>query len=81
MEVSEAGLAVDSADGHEEYPVIEDPRVTVDREFIEAVRGERPGTRTPYLEALESHRLACALAQSAREGRAVRLGPGTGTRA
>lgn len=80
MEVSEAGLAVESADGREEYPAIEDPRVTVDREFIEAVRGERPGTRTPYLEALESHRLACALAQSAREGRAVRLGPGTGTR-
>lgn len=77
MELSEAELVVDRGDGREEYPVAEDPRVTVDREFIEAVRGERSATRTPYLEALESHRLGCALAQSAREGRAVRLGPGT----
>jgi predicted dehydrogenase len=77
MEVSETGLAVDLGDGRREYPAAEDPRVTVDREFIEAVRGQRAATRTPYADALESHRLACAVAQSAREGRAVRLGPVT----
>lgn len=75
MEVSETGLAVDRGDGRQEHPAAEDPRVTVDREFIEAVRGQRSATRTPYGDALESHRLACAVAQSAREGRAVRLGP------
>ena len=78
MELSEAGLTSQDGDGQQEHPTGEDPRVTVDREFIEAVRGQRPATRTPYLDALESHRLACALAQSAREGRAVRLGPGSG---
>jgi predicted dehydrogenase len=79
LEVSETGLAVDhgNGNGRQEYPAAEDPRVTVDREFIEAVRGQRSATRTPYGDALESHRLACAVAQSAREGRAVRLGPGT----
>jgi predicted dehydrogenase len=76
LEVSESGLLADDGQGRQEYPAGEDPRITVDREFIEAVRGQRPATRTPYSEALESHRLACALAQSAREGRAVRLGPG-----
>jgi predicted dehydrogenase len=75
MEVSETGIAVDRGDGRQEHPAAEDPRVTVDREFIEAVRGQRSATRTPYGDALESHRLACAVAQSAREGRAVRLGP------
>ena len=77
LEVSETGLAVDHGQGREEFPATEDPRVTVDREFIEAVRGQRSVTRTPYGDALESHRLACAVAQSAREGTAVRLGPGT----
>jgi predicted dehydrogenase len=77
LEVTETGLAVHDGLGRQEYPAGEDPRVTVDREFIEAVRGQRAGTRTPYLDALESHRLACALAQSAREGKAVRLGPGS----
>ena len=76
LEVSESGLLADHGQGRQEHPAGEDPRITVDREFIEAVRGQRPATRTPYSEALESHRLACALAQSAREGRAVRLGPG-----
>ena len=39
MEVSGGRLAVDSGNGREEYAVVEDPRVTFDREFIEAVRG------------------------------------------
>jgi predicted dehydrogenase len=77
LEVTETGLAVHNGVGWQEHPVGEDPRVTVDREFVEAVRGQRASTRTPYLDALESHRLACALAQSAREGKAIRLGPGS----
>lgn len=75
IELSEAGLVVDDGEGRQEYAPTEDPKVTVDREFIEAVRGERASTRTPYADALETHRLACAVADSAREGRAVPLGP------
>ena len=51
----------------------EDPREVVDREFVAAVRGERESTRAPYEEALRTHRLACALAESARRGEPVGL--------
>jgi hypothetical protein len=37
------------------------------------VRGERESTRAPYGEALRTHRLACAIADSARTGRPVAL--------
>lgn len=56
-----------------EHAPAEDPKVTVDREFLEAVRGERGSTRAPYGEALRTHRLACAIARSARTGRPVGL--------
>jgi predicted dehydrogenase len=56
-------------------PVVHFPReeakVQVDREFIDAVAGRREHTRTPYAEALRSHRVACAIAESARIGQPV----------
>lgn len=73
LELSEAGLVVDDGDGRKEHAPSEDPKVVVDREFIAAVRGERDAAPTPYAEALESHRLACAVADSAREGLPVAL--------
>ncbi|KAA1424100.1 Gfo/Idh/MocA family oxidoreductase [Nocardioides antri] len=73
LELSETGLVVDDGESRTQYAPHEDPRVVVDREFVEAVRGEREGTRTPYAEALESHRLACAIARSARTRRPVSL--------
>jgi predicted dehydrogenase len=73
LELSEARLVTDDGDTRREHPPSEDPRVTVDREFVEVVRGEREATRTPYQEAVASHRLACAITGSAREGRVVRL--------
>jgi predicted dehydrogenase len=48
-------------------------RVAVDREFIKAVRGEGDDIRVPYTEALRTHELALAVAESAATGRAVRL--------
>jgi predicted dehydrogenase len=72
-ELDETGLVVDRGNVREEYPVREDPRVVVDREFIETVIGRREQTRTPYAEAVESLRLACAVAQSAREARPIRI--------
>lgn len=71
--LDETGLVVDRGDKRKEYPVREDPRVVVDREFIEAVTGRRARTRTPYAEAVESLRLASAVAQSAREARPIRI--------
>jgi len=50
-------------------------RVQVDADFVAALRGETPGVRAPYAEALRTHRLGLALARSARDGRPVSLTP------
>lgn len=76
LELSEDGLTTYDGTSRTEQKCTEDPRIAVDREFIEAVRGQRETTRAPYAEALRSHRLACAIAESARTGRAVQLAGG-----
>ncbi len=49
----------------------------VDQAFCDAVRtGDPSGVRAPYAEALRTHRVGCALAESARTGRPVELTPG-----
>ena len=75
LELSEDGLSSFDGSARTDIKCGEDPRIAVDREFIEAVRGERESTRVPYAEALRSHRLACAIAESARTGRPVKLQP------
>jgi predicted dehydrogenase len=75
LELSENGMVVDDGSSREDCRPAEDPKVTVDREFIEAVRGERERTRSPYADAVRSHRLGCAVAESARSGRPVALTP------
>ena len=63
-----------SADPVEEL-VTADPaaaRVSVDRAFVDAVRGIGNDVRAPYGEALRTHRLACALACSAATGQPVK---------
>ncbi len=76
LSVSEDELVIQVNDGD---PVrkLGDPeaaRVAVDRAFVDAVRGIRYDVRTPYAEALRTHRLACALASSAAAaGTPVRL--------
>ncbi|WP_043616408.1 Gfo/Idh/MocA family protein [Nonomuraea candida] len=70
LELSETRLLVDGE------RVIEDDgqaKVRVDREFINAVQGRPADVRVPYGEALRTHRLALALAQSAAERRPVML--------
>lgn len=72
--VTEDGLVVH--DGDAEHHVPGDPegaRWAVDRAFIDAVRGIGDDIRSPYPQALATHRVACALAESARTGRTVRL--------
>jgi predicted dehydrogenase len=73
LEISEARLSSFNGTSGTDQESAEDPRVTVDREFIEAVQGERESTRTPYAEALRTHRLGCAITESARTGLPVRL--------
>lgn len=50
-----------------------DPFVREDRDFIDAVQGKPNRIRVPYHQALATHRLVTAAAQSAREGRIVEL--------
>jgi predicted dehydrogenase len=73
LELSEDGLVVINGSSRRYHRPGEDPRVTVDREFIEAVRGDRETTRAPYTEIVRSHRLACAIAESARTRRPVSI--------
>ncbi|MFH5823451.1 Gfo/Idh/MocA family protein [Georgenia sp. AZ-5] len=78
LELSETGMVLDDGSSRRECVPAEDPKVTVDREFVEAVRGEREETRAPYAEAVRSHRLSCAVAQSARTGVPVLLSASLG---
>jgi predicted dehydrogenase len=55
-------LPCDPASGH----------LAVDRAFVRAVRGEQDDVRVPYAEALRTHALALAVAESAATGRPVR---------
>jgi predicted dehydrogenase len=71
--VSESHLTVHDPGGVTVREAVVDPKVAVDRDFIDAVKGDAPATRVPYEEALRSHRVACALAESAIAGRPVEL--------
>jgi predicted dehydrogenase len=75
LRVGETELIVH--DGGREQRVPGDPqaaRVAVDRAFVDAVRGLGGDIRVSYPEALRTHRLACAVAESAATDRSVRLG-------
>lgn len=70
LELSETELVVD---GGERLRDDGRAKTAVDRAFIDAVQGKRADVRVPYREALRTHRLALALARSARERRPVML--------
>jgi predicted dehydrogenase len=59
---SEPEVLTSAVDGHE----------AVDREFLEAVAGERASTRAPYEQAWATHRLGLAMAAAADTGELVR---------
>ena len=73
LELSEEALVVDTGSGPLARPARGDAKVRVDRDFIDAVKGGPNRVRVPYQEALRTHRVACALARSAEEGRPVDL--------
>jgi predicted dehydrogenase len=68
LTVAEDQLVVDGPGGRQVHLPEGEAKVQVDREFIDAVVGRREQTRAPYPEALRSHRVACAIAESARIG-------------
>ncbi|MBB3083933.1 Gfo/Idh/MocA family protein [Geodermatophilus sabuli] len=73
--LTETSLRVGTAEGVEEVIPTVDARRAVDRAFVDVLSG-RP--RAPGLvdvaEALRTHHLACAVAEAARTGAAVRVG-------
>ncbi len=87
LEVYADGLAVslsedtleirDGGDGPQRRRVDPDAaKRAADRAFVDAVLGKGDDVRTPYSDALRTHRLACAVARSAAQGCPVRLEEG-----
>jgi predicted dehydrogenase len=60
--LTEHRLVVTDADGERTIDRDVDPFEAEDRAFVAAVRGEGHDVRTPYREALRTHRLAVAVA-------------------
>ncbi len=73
LELTEAALTVQDASGAEVHEDSGEAKRRVDRAFVDAVRGEGDDVRAPYAVALRTHRVACALAASARTGDRVDL--------
>jgi myo-inositol 2-dehydrogenase/D-chiro-inositol 1-dehydrogenase len=76
LSVGEDGLVVrEGGDPPTETAVPGDAdaaRSALNRAFIDAVLGSGDDVRTPYAEALRTHRVACAVAESAATARPVR---------
>lgn len=68
MEISDHDLMIDTGRGRPVRHAEGDPVWRQDRDFIEAVQGRANHIRCPYTEALKTHRVALAVARSAREG-------------
>ncbi|WP_082490608.1 glycosyltransferase [Aureimonas sp. Leaf454] len=75
IELTDRDIMVDVGRGRPVRGADGDPVWREDRDFIDAVRGGENRIRCPYADALETHRLALAVVQSARSGQAVRLSP------
>jgi myo-inositol 2-dehydrogenase / D-chiro-inositol 1-dehydrogenase len=73
VELSESELVVRDAAGERRVTPANDARWEVDREFVEVVRGRLREARVPYADALVTHRVACAMADSALSGEPVAL--------
>ena len=71
--LTEHRLVVTDADGERTIDRDVDPFEAEDRAFVAAVRGEGHDVRTPYREALRTHRLAVAVATAAADGGTVQL--------
>lgn len=77
IELSDRDIMVDVGRGRPVRQAGEDPVYLEDSAFIDAVRGLDNRVRSPYGEALKTHRVALAVAQSARTGRPVSIAANT----
>lgn len=73
MEITDHDLMVDVGRGRPVRRAEGDPVWREDRDFIEAVQGRENRIRCPYAEALLTHRVALAVAQSARDNALVKM--------
>ena len=73
IELSDHEIMVDTGAGRPVRRAEGDPVWREDRDFVDAVRGGENRIRCPYADALETHRVALAIAESARTGMPVSL--------
>lgn len=73
IELSEHEIMVDTGQGRPIQHAQGDPFVREDRDFVDAVQGKQNKIRSPYAEAIKTHRLTVAATQSAYEGHPVQL--------
>ncbi|KQT57569.1 glycosyl transferase family 1 [Aureimonas sp. Leaf460] len=73
IELTDRDIMVDVGRGRPVRGADGDPVWREDRDFVDAVRGGENRIRCPYADALETHRLALAVVESARSGEPVRL--------
>ena len=73
IELSDRDIMVDTGHGRPVRQAGGDPVEREDRDFIDAVRGLPNRIRSPYAEALKTHRVALAIAQSVMTGRPVTI--------
>ncbi|MDQ3760205.1 MAG: Gfo/Idh/MocA family oxidoreductase [Actinomycetota bacterium] len=74
VSLSEDALETRDGDGPQMRRVDPDAaKRAADRAFVDAVLRKGDDVRTPYSDALQTHRLACAVARSAAQGGPVRL--------
>ena len=73
--VTEDGMSVRTDPDEPVWEAVDpdDAKRAADRAFVDAVLGRGDDVLVSYAEALRTHRLACALARSAVDGRPVRL--------
>lgn len=73
IEISMHDIMIDIGQGRPVRGAGVDPVVLEDRDFVDAALGGENRIRTPYSEALHTHRLTLAANHSARSGQPVRL--------
>jgi predicted dehydrogenase/glycosyltransferase involved in cell wall biosynthesis len=73
VEISAHDLMIDVGQGRPLRGAAGDPVWRQDRAFLDAVRGGENRIRAPYTEAVQTHLVALAVAQSARCGKPIRM--------
>ncbi|MDP9813000.1 putative dehydrogenase [Rhizobium tibeticum] len=75
IELTDHDIMVDVGAGRPVRQAEGDPVWREDRDFVDAVRGQENHIRCAYSDALATHRIALAVAASARQDEPVRLDP------